>query len=76
MTDDEFARWKAERDKAVAGTFEEFKAYTIKMGMTPTNPESFEIMYHKCRTAITSLPQEMRQASHSWLLEHGYTSWA
>ena len=44
MNDEEFAQWKAERDTAVAGTFKEFKAYSIKMGLVPSNPESLEIM--------------------------------
>mgnify|MGYP001559236623 CR=1 FL=1 len=76
MTNKEFQEWKAERDKAIAGTLEEFTAYAIKMGQVPSDPAVFEIMYHKCRSAVTSLPQEIRQASHSWLLDHGYGSWA
>ena len=75
MNDEEFAQWKAERDAVAAGTFEEFKAYSIKMGLVPSNPESLKIMYHKCRTAITSLSDEIRQASHEWLTEQGYSSW-
>lgn len=76
MIDEEFIRWRNERNKAVAGTLEEFTAYSIKMGQIAKNPEVYEIMYHKCRTAITSLPNEIRQSSHSWLLDHGYNSWA
>lgn len=76
MTDEEFEQWKTERDQAVAGTFEEFKAYAIKMNQVPKHPEALEIMYHKCRTGITSLSPKIRQASHSWLIERGYESWA
>lgn len=72
----ELEAWKAERDKAISGTLEEFTAYSIKMGQIASDPYVYEIMYHKCRSAITSLPTEMRQASHSWLLDHGYSSWA
>lgn len=75
MTDEEFTQWKAERDKAIAGTYEEFKSYAIKMGQVPSNPEAFEIMYHKCRTALIFLPKEVRQASHIWLVERKYGSW-
>lgn len=75
MTDEEFTRWKAVRDKAVAGTFDEFKIYAAKMGQMPKRIEVLEIMYHKCRTGITNLPKEMRQASHEWLIAHNYSSW-
>lgn len=75
MTYEEFTQLIIERDRAVAGTFEEFKTYAIKMGQVPNHPESLEIMYHKCRTAVLSLPDEVRKASHSWLIERGYSSW-
>lgn len=75
MNDQQFEEWKAERDKAVSGTLEEFTLYSIKMNQIANSPEVYEIMYHKCRSAITSLPTDMRQASHSWLLDHGYSSW-
>jgi hypothetical protein len=71
MTDEEFVKWKIERDKAISGTFEEFKAYVIKIKQIP--PEVMEIMYHKGRTTITSLPNEIREASNTWLVEHGYS---
>lgn len=66
--------WKAERDKAVSGTLEEFIAYSIKMGQIASDTKVYEIMYHKCRSAIATLPTEMRQASHNWLFDHGYSS--
>lgn len=74
IIDKEFDEWKNERDKAVAGSFDEFKAYATKMGVVPDLPEAFEIMYHKCRTGITSLPKEIQEASHQWLIERGYSS--
>jgi hypothetical protein len=74
MNDQEFEDWKTERNIAIGGTFEEFKTYAIKMGQVPTHPEAMEIMYHKCRTALTILSDEVRQESHKWLLERGYQS--
>lgn len=76
MTNDEFQQWLVERNKAVAGTLEEFTEYSIRMGKTASDPKVYEIMYHKCRTAITSLPTDVRQTSHSWLLDNSYESWA
>lgn len=75
MTDDEFKTWLEERNKAIAGSLEDFKAYSIKQGQIPIHPDVFEIMYHKCRSAVTSLSIETRQASNDWLIEHGYSSW-
>lgn len=39
--------------------------------MKPTSREVTEIMLHKCRTAVKSLPIELRQASKKWLLDRG-----
>ena len=70
-----FEQWKAERDAAVKGTLEEFTTCAIRKGQVASDPKVYEIMYHKCRTAITSLPEDMRQASHKWLIDNGYQSW-
>lgn len=74
MTDQEFNAWKAERDKAVGGTLEDFIAYSNKMGQRPSGPLVYEIMYHKCRTALTSIPPHQREASEQWLTSRGYKS--
>lgn len=73
---EDLTEFLSERNKAVGGTFEEFLVYSTKQGVQFSRPEVAEISYHKCRTAITTLPTEVRQASHSWLLERGYESWA
>jgi hypothetical protein len=73
ITDAEFEFWKAERNKAIGGTLNEFTAYAIKHGQIPSDPEIYEISYHKCRTALMSLPIEIRQASKDWLNQRGYT---
>jgi hypothetical protein len=62
-----------ERDKAVGGSFEDFKIFAAKQGQQFTSDEVAEIAYHKCRTAITSMPNEIRNGSKSWLLERGCT---
>lgn len=38
------------------------------------DPEIAEVALHKSRTAVTSLPIEMRRASKAWLMENGYQS--
>lgn len=73
---EDLTEFVAERNKAVGGTFEEFLAYSSKQGVKFSRSEVAEISYHKCRTAITSLPTSVREASHSWLLSRGYQSWA
>ena len=39
------------------------------------SPEQEEITLHKMRTAITTMPEEMRAASKAWLEERGHQSW-
>lgn len=74
MCDEEFQEWKTNRDKAIMGTLEEFITYAIVMGQVASDPTVYEIMYHKCRTAVMSLPIEIRQTSKDWLIAHNYKS--
>jgi hypothetical protein len=41
----------------------------------PMGRDVLEVMLHKARTAVVSLPAELRGASKAWLLERGYESW-
>ena len=41
----------------------------------PMDRHILEIMLHKTRTAVGSLPAELRAASKAWLVERGYESW-
>jgi hypothetical protein len=74
MNEEELNAWKIERYNAIKGTLEEFTACITKTGYAPSSPEAIEIMYHKWRTAITDLDDDIREASHKWLIDHGYAS--
>jgi hypothetical protein len=39
------------------------------------NEPGGRISLHKLRTAITTMPDEMRKASRQWLTERGYQPW-
>lgn len=69
-----FAEAIAARDKACAGSLEEFRAYARAQGQV-MHPEAEEIAYHKCRTAIRTLPENIRLASDRWLRSRNYESW-
>lgn len=72
---DDLKEFLEARNKAVAGSFDDFIKYSDEQGMIFSRPEVAEIAYHKCRTAIKTLSIEVRQASHEWLISRGYESW-
>lgn len=71
---EEIKEYVKERNEAFAGTLDEFIAFGIKHGTKFTTRETAEIGYHQCRTAA-SLPQEIKESSHKWLIDRGYESW-
>ena len=73
--DDLIKAYNRERDKAVMGSLDEFIAFADKHQKFFSNRLSAEIAQHKMRTAIESLPEEVRTASMEWLTKRGYTSW-
>lgn len=66
----------AERDRLVIeGDMDKIIAFMRKHNPNLQyfpNKETAEIMLHKCRVAIKSIPEEMRKASEEWLKAHGY----
>jgi hypothetical protein len=69
------ALFNAERDAMLlAGDLDALLAFTRRQrpDFVPTNRHVLEIMLHKARTAVYSLPMEVRSASKRWLLERGY----
>jgi hypothetical protein len=75
---DEITKFNAERDAIlISGDLDAMLAFVRRQrpDFTPTSPEVLEIMLHKGRTAVRSLPMEMRSASKRWLVERGYGSY-
>ena len=62
------------RDAAVLAGGEEFHRFLVNQ-CRYKSPELEEITLHKMRTAITTMPSEMRAASKAWLEERGHSSW-
>jgi hypothetical protein len=62
------------RDSAVLAGGQEFHRFLVSQGRYKS-PEQEEITLHKMRTAITTMPEEMRAASKAWLEERGHQSW-
>jgi hypothetical protein len=54
------------RDAAVLVGGQEFHRFLVSQGRYKS-PEQEEITLHKMRTAITTMPEEMRAASKAWL---------
>lgn len=67
--------YNAERDAAVLASLDEFIAFSIKYDVRFSTRESAEIAQHKMRSAIVTLPKEVKLASIEWLVSRGYTSW-
>lgn len=63
-----------DRDKiAISGKYEDYKKFCKKYHITQApNNEVFEIMIHKVRANITTLPKEIQEESKKWLLENDY----
>ena len=58
------------RDAAVLAGGQEFHRFLVSQGRYKS-PEQEEITLHKMRTAITTMPEEMRAASKAWLEREG-----
>jgi hypothetical protein len=59
----------AERNAALQGSLADFKVWADRWGVKTDYADVPEIVYHKLRTAVPSLPMEMRSASKRWLIE-------
>lgn len=71
----DIAAFVKERDEVfLSGDVDRVIAYHKKWspGVAAPSREVVEIAMHKARTAITSFPQEARDASITWLKERGY----
>ena len=58
------------RDAAVLAGGQEFHRFLVSQGRYKS-PEQEGITLHKMRTAITTMPEEMRAASKAWLEREG-----
>ena len=75
---DEIAKFTAERDAMLLkGDLDEVLAFVRRdhPDYVPMNRHVLEVMLHKSRTAVHSLPMEVRTASKRWLIERGYQPW-
>ena len=63
-----------ERDADVRAGGKAFHAFCMKQGYGK-DPKTEEIRLHRLRSAITTMPDEMRKASRQWLTERGYQPW-
>lgn len=75
----ELKKYNAKRDAVlldgdVEGMLNLLLEYNSDLKERPS-PEVAEIMLHKCRTAVTSLPIAVRLASHWWLRNRNMESW-
>jgi hypothetical protein len=61
-----------ERDTALMTGVDALIAFVRKHGKEFPSPHVAEIALHQMRTAVLSLPPEMRAASYRWLVERGY----
>lgn len=68
------------RDQAfVSGDRQAVLSYLVEWGVkvppgVVKNEAVFELWFHKQRTAIKSLPLDVRRASKLWLEQHGFKS--
>ncbi|MCA1452817.1 hypothetical protein I6F35_06230 [Bradyrhizobium sp. BRP22] len=74
-TEDDIEAYNAERNAAVIAGVDALIAFMAKRGMQPSSREVAEIILHRVRTAIKSLPIEMRRASRQWLIQRRYRPW-
>jgi hypothetical protein len=75
---DEIAKFNAERNAMLLkGDLDELLAFVRreKPDYVPTDRHVLEILLHKSRTGVASLPIEVRAASKCWLIERGYRPW-
>ena len=70
----EIESYLKDRDAAVRAGGKAFHAFCMKQGYG-MDPKTEEISLHKLRSAITTMPDEMRRASRQWLTERGYQPW-
>lgn len=67
-------RFNAERDAAlIEGTVEAMAKFARKWRVSfPDSHEVAEIMLHKCRCNVLSMPPDLVNESVGWLASHGY----
>jgi hypothetical protein len=70
--EEEIAEYCRRRNAAVSGPLNDFMTFAKNEGKPFPSEEVAEIAYHKCRTAIMTLPEDMRLASKRWLNERNY----
>lgn len=65
-----------ERDEILlSGDIDRMMEFLVRNGLPPLSSREFaEVVMHKARTAVCSLPREVRIASKQWLSERGYHS--
>jgi hypothetical protein len=78
LPDDEFRRWKRDRDKAIAsmdvGAFRRFYFKWSERGLytAPLPPDNvIEVALRKMAVSIPSLPAKLRTDAEVWLITRG-----
>src|SRR5262245_48804037 len=61
----------AKRNAALIAGLDAVIAFSAENGMRFSDREAAEVVMHKMRTAVVTLPRELRQASYRWLVERG-----
>ena len=71
-------QFNKERNAALILGVEAMKEFYRKENRGKPEPASelvWEIMYHKCVTAVEAMPPELRATSKKWLKDRNYQSW-
>jgi hypothetical protein len=72
----ETAAYNKRRDEVLAqDNLPAFIVFAAAHGTRFSNQHVAEIAMHKARTAIPTLPAELRTRSKKWLLAQGYEAW-
>lgn len=72
--EEKLQEWLKDRnDFAISGKYEDYIKFCKKYNspICPNN-EVYEIMLHKIRANITTLPKNMQEESKKWLKDRGY----
>lgn len=72
--DKRLKQWLKDRDLvALSGKYDDYEKFCKKYKIPQApNTKVFEIMIHKMRANITTIPKDIQEESKIWLLDNGY----